>query len=256
MHLSDLIVQEVVAVNRVNRATGTYEVRQRPYCALCYKITGKSEYVQDGSVFASDSEHIVYIPSGATYRYSCRENGECVIVEFRSEDPGTQLQSFAVNNGADILSTLEKIGRAHTFRKSGYKAYCLSGLYRLLYDMVSQSGSRYLSSLKKSRIQPGLDYLECHYQDPALNVQMLSEVSNVSEIYFRKLFTEIYDMPPKKYINLIRMTKAKELLLTGEVTVQQVAEAVGFRDVYGFCKAFRKAHDCTPTEYRKARWNG
>ena len=61
-------------------------------------------------------------------------------------------------------------------------------------------------------------------------------------------------MPPKKYIGLIRMTKAKELLLTGEVTVQQVAEAVGFRDVYGFCKAFRKAHDCTPTEFRKARW--
>lgn len=255
LDLSDLIVREVVAVNRVNRATGTYSVRQRPYCALCYKVAGKSEYVQNGITFPSDSAHIVYIPSGASYHYSCRENGECVIVEFCCDDPGAQMQSFVVNNSADILPTLDKIERAHTFKKAGYKAYCLSGLYRLLYYMVSQDESRYLAGLKKQRIQPGLDYLESHYQDHALSVQTLAEISGVSEIYFRKLFTEIYGTPPKKYINLIRMSKARELLLTGEVSVQQVAEAVGFRDVYSFCKSFRKAHDCTPTQYRKIRWN-
>ena len=255
MELSDLIIREVVAVNRVNRATGTYAVHRRPYCALCCKITGRSTYIQDGMVFPSDSGHIVYIPSGATYRYSCLEEGECVIVEFQTEEPGEVLQSFAVTNGPEILATLEKIERAHTFRKTGSRVYCLSGLYRLLYGMVSQNESRYLSNLKKSRIQSGLDYLECHYQDSALSAQILAEQSGVSEIYFRKLFAEIYGMPPKKYINLIRMTKAKELLLTGEITVAQVADAVGFRDVYSFCKAFRKAHDCTPTEYRKTHWN-
>jgi len=253
--LSDLIVREVVAVNRVNRAPGTYAVHRRPYCALCCKITGRSEYIQNGIVFPSDREHIVYIPSGATYRYSCLEEGECVIVEFQAEEPGELLQSFAVNNRAEILATLEKIERAHTFRKTGFRVYCLSGLYQLLHGMLSQNESRYLSNLKKSRIQPGLDYLERHYQDTALSVQILADMSGVSEVYFRKLFAEIYGMPPKKYINLIRMTKAKELLITGEIPVVQVAEAVGFRDVYSFCKAFRKAHDCTPTEYRRLHWN-
>ena len=108
------------------------------------------------------------------------------------------------------------------------------------------------TQLDESKVK--LDYLEKHYQDSALNVQTLAEVSGVSEIYFRKLFTEIYSMPPKKYISLIRMSKARELLMTGEVTVQQVAEATGFRDVYSFCKSFRKAHECTPTQYRKSHW--
>lgn len=255
MHLSDLIVRQVVEVNRVNRKVGTYTVRQRPYCILCYKVAGRSIYMHQKTAYVSDCNHIVFIPSGATYCYQCEESGECIIVGFSCEAPGLQLQSLAVSNSADVLATLERIERAYTFKKTGFQAYCLSGLYRLLYDVVSQNENRYLAGLKKQRIQPGLDYLEKHYQEHTLDVQILAEVSGVSEIYFRKLFTQIYGMPPKKYLSLIRMTKAKELLLTGEVTVQQVAEAVGFRDVYGFCKAFRKAHDCTPTEYRKTRLN-
>ena len=254
MDLSCLIVREVVAVNRVNRSPGTYAVHKRPYCALCCKLSGKSEYIQDGKVYPSDSTHIVYIPSGASYKYRCLEEGACVILEFRAEEPGMKLQSLSVSNSTEVRSNLEKIERAHTFRKPGFRAYRLSGLYRLLYDMVSQNEARYLSGLKKARVQPGLDYLEKHYQDSGLDIEALAEAAGVSEIYFRKLFTEIYGMPPKKYISLVRMSKARELLLTGEITVQQVAEAVGFRDVYSFCKAFRKAHDCTPTEYRKARW--
>ena len=253
MDLSDLIVRQVVEVNRVNRNVGTYTVRRRPYCILCYKVTGKSIYMHEEVTYLSDSSHIVFIPSGASYHYHCEESGECIILGFTCDGPQAKLQSLAVSNSAEILSNLERIERAYTFKKTGYQAYCLSGLYRLLYDMVSQNENRYLAGLKKQRIQPGLEYLEKHYHDCDLNVQTLAEVSGVSEIYFRKLFTESYGMPPRKYIGLIRMNRAKELLLTGEVTVQQVAEAVGFRDVYGFCKAFRKAHDCSPTEYRKAR---
>lgn len=254
MDLSDLIVQHVVEVNRVNREVGTYTVRRRPYCILCYKVTGRSVYMHQETPYLSDSSHIVFIPRGATYRYRCEESGECIIVGFSCDASQLQLQSLAVSNSADILSTLERIERAYTFKKTGYQAYCMSGLYRLLYDMVSQNENRYLAGVKKQRIQPGLDYLEKHYQDYALNVQTLAEASGVSEIYFRKLFTEIYGMPPKKYISLIRMSKARELLMTGEVTVQQVAEATGFRDVYSFCKSFRKAHECTPTQYRKSHW--
>ena len=253
--LSELIVHQVVEVNRVNRNVGTYTVRRRPYCILCYKVTGKSVYMHEGVQYLSDSSHMVFIPAGATYRYRCEESGECIILGFSCEEYPEQLQSLSVSSGADILAALERIERAYTFQKTGCRAYCLSGLYRLLYDMVIQDENRYLAGLKKQRIQPGLDYLEKHYHDCEMNVQLLAEQAGVSEIYFRKLFTEIYGMPPKKYISLIRMTKARELLLTGEVTVQQVAEAVGFRDVYSFCKAFRKVHDCSPTQYRKDRWN-
>lgn len=255
MDLSELIVTRIIAVNRVNLATGAYSVKSRPYCALTLKLRGRTVYTQNGREHISDSSHLIFVPAGADYNFRSEELGECIQVEFTADPPDTGIVSCLVNNSPELLSTLEKIERSFTFKKPGFHAYCLSGLYRLLYSMSAQSGQGYLTGLKKQRLQPGLDYLEAHYQDLTLSVGMLAEAADVSEVYFRKLFTEVYGMAPKKYIGLIRMSKAKELLLTKEVTVQQVAEEVGFHDVYSFCKSFRKAHDCTPTQYRKAHWN-
>lgn len=256
MDLSELIVTKVVAVNRVNHPTGTYSVKNRPYCALTLKLRGQTVYTQNGGEHISDNGHIIFVPAGADYSFVNKEPGECIQVEFTADLKDTRLISAPVSNSAELQAILEKIERSFTFKKPGFHAYCLSGLYRLFYSMTAQSQHGYLGNLKKQRLQPGLEYLERHYQELSLNVAQMAEAADVSEVYFRKLFTEVYGMPPKKYLNLIRMSKAKELLLTKEVSVQQVAEEVGFHDVYSFCKSFRKAHDCTPTQYRKSHWPG
>jgi AraC-like DNA-binding protein len=254
MDLSELIVRRIVAVNRVNLAVSTYSIKNRPYCTLTFKLKGRTVYNQDGQDFLSDSTHVIFVPAGASYSFRCEESGECIMVEFSADNTGTALGSFAVHNEAEIESILTKLERSFTFKKPGFEAYCLSGLYRLLYYIISQNESQYLAGLKKKRIEPGLNYLESNYQELAMDTRKLAELCGISEVYFRKLFTEVYGTSPKKYLGLIRMAKAKELLLTKEITVQQVAEKVGFRDVYSFCKSFRKTHDCTPTEYRKAHW--
>lgn len=254
MDLSELIVHRIVAVNRVNLAIGTYSIKNRPYCTLTFKLKGRTVYTQDAREFLSDSAHVIFVPAGASYSFRCEESGECIIVEFAAVNTGASLGSFAFHNEAETESVLTKLERAFTFKKPGFEAYCLSGVYRLLYYILSQNVSQYLAGLKKKRIEPGLNYLENNYQELSMDTRKLAALCDISEVYFRKLFTEVYGTSPKKYLGLIRMSKAKELLLTKELTVQQVAEEVGFRDVYSFCKAFRKAHDCTPTEYRRAHW--
>ena len=253
--LSELIVTKVIAVNRVNHPTGAYSVKNRPYCALTLKLRGHTIYTQNGQKHISDSSHMIFVPAGADYSFTNEEPGECIQVEFTADPKDMNIVSTPISNSAELQTMLEKIERSFTFKKPGFHAYCLSGLYRLIYSMSTQSQG-YIGNIKKQRLQPGLEYLEHHYQDLNLNVAQMAEASDVSEVYFRKLFTEVYGIPPKKYLNLIRMSKAKELLLTKEISVQQVAEEVGFHDVYSFCKSFRKAHDCTPTQYRKSHWPG
>jgi len=249
--LSELIITKVVSINRVNRALGSYTVQNRPYSALCYKISGRSEYIQHGNTIPSDENRIVFIPAGASYRYTCHEIGECVILDFESEKTVETLESFMINNQSEILTLVDKIERAHRFKKTGFKLSSLSGFYRLLYFMESQKTMYGETNRIKKKIQPGITYLEDNCSDFSLYIGTLAQVSGISEIYFRKLFTTVYGMSPKKYINLIRINKAKELLLTHDVSIQQIAEEVGFNDVYSFCKAFKKAQACTPSEYRK-----
>ena len=255
MHPSAVLIQRVAAVNRVNRLLGNYIVKNRPQCSLSYKISGHSEFVQNGKKFISDRNHIVFIPAGTTYTFNCQEKGECILLEFEALHAGSELQSFIVHNDVEVLSLFNRIEQAYTFRKVGYTAYCMSGLYRLLYYMDTQMDNSYAINQKKKRIQPAIDYLEAHICDPALNSRRLAEISDVSEVYFRKLFTLIYDLPPMQYIRLARMEKAKGLLLSREISVQQVAEETGFSDIYSFSKAFKKANDCSPTEFRKKHWS-
>ena len=48
---------------------------------------------------------------------------------------------------------------------------------------------------------------------------------------------------------------AKEWLMAGEVSVEQIAERLGYSDSFAFRRAFQRSNGCPPTAYRK-RLNG
>ena len=57
-------------------------------------------------------------------------------------------------------------------------------------------------------------------------------------------------MSPIRYLQLIRMNRAK-LLLREALTVEEVAASVGYPDALYFSKAFKKWTGATPTAFRK-----
>lgn len=54
-----------------------------------------------------------------------------------------------------------------------------------------------------------------------------------------------------QYIIKARLDKAKELLITTDMGVRAIAEAVGYDDYNYFCKCFKKNFDIAPTKLRK-----
>ena len=127
----------------------------------------------------------------------------------------------------------------------------MSGIYQLMYHIVLRENNTYIPKVHQTRIEKSLRFLHNHFCDHNLSIEDIAGQSGISEIYFRKLFTEIYGLSPKKYIIMMRLNRAKELLDAGAMSVSDVAEAVGFGDVYSFCKTFRKETGSTPTEYKK-----
>ena len=53
-----------------------------------------------------------------------------------------------------------------------------------------------------------------------------------------------------KYISLIRLYKARQLLQTTQMNISEIAYELGFSDPSYFTKAFREAFAVTPTELR------
>lgn len=56
-------------------------------------------------------------------------------------------------------------------------------------------------------------------------------------------------MTPKAYIINFRIQYACELLKSGKYRISDVADIVGYRDVYYFSKSFKKIKGVSPSEY-------
>ncbi len=68
---------------------------------------------------------------------------------------------------------------------------------------------------------------------------------------FRKTFKEYTGFSPARFINEVRMSKAKELLTNTSLSIKEVAYHVGYNNHDYFFTAFRHMTGQTPAEYRK-----
>lgn len=77
-----------------------------------------------------------------------------------------------------------------------------------------------------------------------------AEVS-LSRPYMSKLFSRAYGIPPHEYLTRYRVSSAKNLLVTTSLSVTEIAERTGFRDLFSFSRIFRRMTGISPTEYRE-----
>ena len=251
MSISSLIVKEIVSIYTVDLRNTEYSRAGRPYCGLCMKLSGSSVYFENGHTYHSDASHLIFIPQGATYTYRIKEMGDCVIVDFTAENAPDTIQSLPIHDSHVLKSLAVNMQYAWNFKRMGYREICLSSMYQILYHAILHENDAYVSNIYQARIEESIRYLNDHFCDRTLSIKNLSEQSGISEIYFRKQFTQIYGMSPKKYILLMRINYAKELLDINELSIRQISEDVGFGDIYSFSKTFRREVGCTPSEYKR-----
>lgn len=68
---------------------------------------------------------------------------------------------------------------------------------------------------------------------------------------FRKQFTSLTGLPPAQYRATRRILKACDLLVTGGLTVKEVATQLGFCDEFHFSKRFKQITGLSPSQYRR-----
>lgn len=93
-----------------------------------------------------------------------------------------------------------------------------------------------------------LDYIDENYQrDIAL--ETLAENFNVNPSYLSQMFRKEIRMTFKQYINGLKIKKAQELLLEDQLSIEQIAERIGYSNVNYFYKIFKKSTGKKPREY-------
>ncbi len=83
-----------------------------------------------------------------------------------------------------------------------------------------------------------------------LNVEALSRAVGLSRSRFTVLFSRELNISPQNYIELARLGRAAQLLITSSWPISRIAEAVGFLNAYYFSTRFRRQYGVPPTQYR------
>ncbi len=107
-----------------------------------------------------------------------------------------------------------------------------------------------LSISQAERIVQGIIQMEWEYQKPR-RISEYAKLCGMSPGRFSVVFKEATGKTPQRFIEDIRISKAREMLINTSLSMSCVAENVGFRDPLYFSRVFRRSVGMSPTEYRK-----
>lgn len=93
-------------------------------------------------------------------------------------------------------------------------------------------------------------YIQEHYRE-ALRLEDVSSAVGFNATYFSTLFKKETGQNFMDYLTELRISKSKELLCADELSVQDVAEQVGYRDLKYFSRLFKKLTGVSPSDYKK-----
>jgi AraC-like DNA-binding protein/anti-sigma regulatory factor (Ser/Thr protein kinase) len=92
-------------------------------------------------------------------------------------------------------------------------------------------------------------YVADRYATPLTREEMAGDLG-VSPSYLTRVFRRLTGLPLWDYVNNYRVARACELLEHSDMTVTEIAFAVGFNDPAYFSRVFRKETGKAPTRYR------
>ncbi|SDD89320.1 Helix-turn-helix domain-containing protein [Paenibacillus sp. UNCCL117] len=95
-----------------------------------------------------------------------------------------------------------------------------------------------------------LQTIERGYGDD-ISLDQIAERLQLSSAYLSVYVKEKTGRNFIDHLNRIRIRKAKELLVTSELSIQSIGEHIGYRNVTSFIRMFKKLTGETPGEFRK-----
>lgn len=92
--------------------------------------------------------------------------------------------------------------------------------------------------------------LERGWRDPGLSAQKIADEMGISAAYLRKQFFEAEGLSVNEALNRLRIGKAAELLVSTEMTVEEIAREIGFENTKYMFVLFKRMEGMTPGQYR------
>ena len=240
-HFDELTFQ-VVTIDRFFHEEGLFEVKERPYAALSFRVSGTGSFRIGDRLLPTSPGDVLFIPADTPYEveYSVSES---IVVHF-CDCNYTSAEVFGMENTAKLALLFAQLLEEWSERHSVNQAK--STVYRIFEEIdAEQKRGR-----EHTAFAACLRYVEAHFCEPSLHIDAICEAGFMSPSGLQRAFLQHFGASPKQYVIKLRLHKALQLLVENKLSVKEVAFACGFTDEKYFSRAFKAKYGYPPSQLR------
>ena len=230
-----------------------------PHSHNCYEIyfhlgEGGSFIAQD-NIYPLKSGAVAVLPPN-TFHNIILENSErhscfCLFAE------GDYLDELLFVGRTEIIypdekntSEIENIFKSLCEVADSASEYLLFfSLLRLIRDCADGAPAERASNIPKDLLR-SVNYI-CENMSTNIKITDIAKYSGVSVNTLERRFLKFFGVSPADFVAEKRLSASCELLLRGEMTVEQVSRAVCFSSPSAFISKFKRKFGMTPLRYKK-----
>lgn len=233
-----------------NEISFSYDNKFRPCHGICFILSGSITYKSLNNKICASAGDVVVLKKDARYKAFFEKNKtHDILINFNCctfNDDASFFDNYkediiVLKNRNDLEEYFRKILNYYTQPERYYMVK--SVLFRIFDEITSiKSENLYLAQIK-ALIDNDIEF--------DLNEKALTEKLSISRSTFQRNFKKVYGKTFSEYRNELRIQKAKELLITENYSIEEIAVRLGYCDSSYFSKAFKQAVGVSPKKFIK-----
>lgn len=157
------------------------------------------------------------------------------------------------NEDAEVIVNILKLLLKEESSKN-YSEHLSNLLINQLLIMVFRSNPDFFKNTKtefEKTIYNIQDYINENYMED-INLDSIENKFYINKYEVSRNFKKITGYNFKTYLILVRLSKAKDLLVNSNLTIAEISDRIGYGSESLFVRMFKKYENTTPTKYRRS----
>lgn len=277
LSLQDISLQPIFAGRKQVESWWNFKNVISPFYRLYYIEDGEARVCVGDEWYDLSPGQLFLIPKFTYHSYECRDtmshyyicffddlkqNGllrpDKLIFQVQAQSYDlTLVQRFMqLNPGMELVNVDPKVYTRAVYDEISVQSQTRNGMesYGILMQLFSrfitkESMGQYVESAANGKFDGIMNYIHSHL-DRRITLSELANRACLTTGHFSKIFKQVMGTTPCLYVQNRRIKQAQTLMLTTDMTISQVAEAVGIFNPAQFTRLFTKITGRKPKDYR------
>ncbi|AJS58750.1 AraC family transcriptional regulator [Paenibacillus sp. IHBB 10380] len=238
-----------------------------PASSFIYGVRGSASLHLDSTRHEARQFHVLHGGKGMRLDIEAKEEFEYYLLFYRAvyafpvrkelvrlmeqHNPFTLQYAFRPEEPVPLLRYLILMEKIWEGAKSLDRLHIKGLFYQFIHELLRQLETQGIRTRKPDLVSQAIRYIDAYYQE-SLTLELIADKLNYSPRHLSMRFKEQTGASPIHYLIQVRVNHAIELLLGTDATLQEIAHAVGYSDVYYFSRIFKKNIGLSPIRFQKA----